>query len=214
MKKIVIATTNKNKVKRIKDLFKDEKYEFLSLEDLNIGDLGDPEETASSPVGIAMEKAKYYVDRLPEGYIILTQDDTLSFEGVNEEDNPGLHIKKPVVDKYGSFSDNNAADYYTSLAKKYGGSIPVVFNYGHAVAIKTNGEREMVKIIGSSSKLEMKLVDKVNKLETVPGYFLSACTEVESNGKWMPYNDLTEEEKIAVDIDVYKSISGLLENMQ
>lgn len=214
MKKIVIATTNKNKVKRIKDLFKDEKYEFLSLEDLNIKDLGDPEETASTPVGIAMEKAKYYVDRLPEGYIILTQDDTLSFEGVNEEDNPGLHIKKPVIDKYGAFSDNNAADYYTSLAKKYGGSIPVLFNYGHAVATKSTDEREIVKVIGSSSKVEMKLVDKVNKLETVPGYFLSACTEVKLNGKWIPFNDLTDQEKVKVDEDVYKSISNLLKNIE
>ena len=213
MKKIVIATTNKNKVERIKKMFKKDKIEFLSLNDVKIDGLGEPQETQNTPVGIAIEKAKYYVDALPEGYIVLTQDDTIAFEGVSEEDNPGVHIKKPVVDKYGEFTDENAANYYTELADKYGGSIPMTFNYGHAIAIKDNSEREFVKIIGSASKLEVRLVNRINKLESVPGYFLAAIMEAKVDGKWIPYNDLDKDTLVELDFDLYNSISKLIESI-
>ena len=212
MKKIVIGTTNKNKVNRIKRLFKNEDYEFLSLDDI-CPNLGEPEETANNPVDIAIQKAMYYVNYIPEGYVVLTQDDTLEFKNIKEEDNPGPHIKEPVIKTYGKFTDENAAKYYSELAKKYGGSIPMEFVYGHAVAVVDKKNRTIKKILASNSSLKSKLVDKVNKLEEVPGYFLSALMQVEIDGKWRNYNDLTEEQVIDSDVDLYNSISNLLKKI-
>ena len=213
MEKIVIATTNNNKVKRLKMLLKDLNYKILSLADFE-KNIEEPNETADTPVGIAIEKALHYVNYLPENIMVLSQDDTIEFENVEEEDNPGVHIKAPVIKKYGKFTDQNAAEYYKNLAQKYGGSIPMSFKYGHAISIKRNGKRVITKVVGAESELKVRLVNRINKLETVPGYFLAALMEAKVNGKWIPYNDLNEDELVKLDIDLYDSITTLLKNIK
>lgn len=175
MKKIVVATTNENKVKRI--------------------------------------KALHYANFLPVDTIVLSQDDTIEFEGVSEEDNPGVHIKSPVIKKYGKFSEELAAEYYRALAKKYGGTIPMTFKYGHAIAIKKDDERRITKVVGAGSKLEARLVNRIHKLETVPGYFLASLMEAKINGEWVPYNDIDDETLVELDKDLYCSIITLLKNI-
>lgn len=213
MERIIVATTNSNKVKRIKNLLKTLNYEIVSLKDENITNIGEPEETANTNVGIAIEKALYYLNYVPNKTIVLSQDDTIQFEGVSEEDNPGVHIKKPVLEKYGEFTDELAAKYYTELANKYGGFIPMTFKYGHAVAIKKDDGRIVVKVLGAESELKVRLVNKINKLETVPGYFLSAIMEAQVDGKWVPYNELNEDAMRKLDDDLFKSITTLLKNI-
>lgn len=214
MKKIIVATTNINKVERIKNLLKKQNYEILSLKEMRLENIPEPEEKANTPVKIAVEKAMHYIDYVPEGTIILTQDDTIKLEGISEEDDPKLSIKGPVRKKYGEFTDELGAKYYTELAKKYGGSIPITFNYGHAIAIQKEKGRNTINIAGSSSKIQARLVDRIHKLETVPGYFLSAIIEVNKDGKWVPHNSLSEDELIKLDNDLYNSIMGLLENIK
>lgn len=95
MRDIVVATTNVNKVKRIQLLLKDLNYNVISLKEagINLENIEEPKETKSTPVEIAMEKAIYYAKFLPINTIVLSQDDTIQFEGISPEDNPGLHIK-------------------------------------------------------------------------------------------------------------------------
>lgn len=213
MKRVIIATTNENKVERIKKLLKGLDYEILSLKNIK-SNIPEPEEKANSPEGIAIEKALHYVEYFPEDTLVLTQDDTIKLEGLKEEDDPKLSIKNPVRKKYGEFTDKLAAEYYSELAAKYGGTIPMTFNYGHAVAIKTKENRNIIKVIGASSKLEVRLVDKIHKLETVPGYFLAALMEANVNGKWIPYNDLDDKTLVKLDKDLYSSITYLLNNIK
>lgn len=213
MKKIVVATTNDNKVKRIKALLKDSEYEILSLKDIDIK-IPEPNETALTPVGIAIEKALHYANFLPIDTIVLSQDDTIELEGVKEEDNPGVHIKGPVIRKYGKFTDELAAEYYRELAEKYGGVIPMTFKYGHAIAIKKDDERRITKVVGASSRLEVRLVNKIYKLEMVPGYFLAALMEAKMDEKWIPYNDIDDKKLVELDKDLYYSITTLLKNIQ
>lgn len=213
MKKIVVATTNQNKVKRIKALLKNLDYEIVSLSDVTNEKIDEPEEIGTTPVDIAIEKALYYSKYLPNDTIVLSQDDTLVMEGIKKEDNPGMHIKRPVIEKYGEFTDEFAAEYYKSLAEKYGGSIPIYFKYGHAIAIKTTDERTIIKVVSAESILKLRLVNKINKLEKTPGYFLAALLEANINGKWIPYNDLDDNTLVELDLDLYNSISTLLKNI-
>lgn len=213
MKQLVIATTNLNKVRRLKLLLKDLDYEVLSLNDI-VSTIPEPNENADTPVGIAIEKASYYVEYLPDNTLILTQDDTIQFECVEDSDNPGLHIKGPVVKKYGEFTDEYAAEYYKNLANKYGGSIPMTFKYGHAVAIKeNNGERKITKIVSAGSELKVRLVNEINKLEKSKGYFLAALMEAKVDNEWVKYNELDEDTLVKLDNDLYKSIKLLLESI-
>lgn len=214
MKQIVMATTNDNKVKRIKALLKDLEYNIVSLKEINANDIDEPNEKANTPVDIAIEKVLHYANYLPNNTIVLTQDDTIIFDGIHEEDNPGVHIKEPVIKKYGKFTDELAAQYYKELADKYGGIIPMKFRYGHAVAIKENNGRIIKKVLGAESFLEVRLVNKIYKLEKVPGYFLAALMEANIDGKWIPYNDLDDETLVKLDKDLYYSIMTLLDNIK
>lgn len=214
MKKLVIATTNFNKVKRIKLLLKDLDYEILSLNEI-AKNIPEPNENADNPIGIAIEKASHYIKQLPDNTLILTQDDTIQFEGVADSDDPGVHIKGPVIKKYGEFTDENAAEYYRDLADKYGGEIPMTFKYGHAIAIRIdNGERKITKIVSAGSELKVRLVNEIDKLEKSKGYFLSALMEAKINNEWVKYNELDEETLVKLDNDLYKSIKSLLEEIK
>lgn len=208
--KLLVATTNNNKVERIKRLLSEYDYDIYSLKDLGYENIPEPEETKETPIEIALEKALYYASKIDEEILILCQDDTLVMEGVKEEDSPGMHIKGPVYEKYGEFNDQLACEHYTGLADKYGGSIMLTFNYGHALAIKYKDERDMIKSLAASSKMNLKLVNKVTDLDKVPGYFLSAITEANVNGSWIPYTKLTEEETLEMEKDVKNSLVKML----
>lgn len=211
--KLVIATTNKNKVDRIKKILKNTNFDIVSLSDMVKENIAEPEENANNGIDNSIEKAIYYANYLPENTIVLAQDDTIELIGVVEEDEPKGHIKRPVIQKYGEFTDELAAQYYSDLAGKYGGTIPMVFKYGHAVAILTNEDRLRKKVVSAESKLEVRLVNKIHKLEKRPGYFLAALMEAKINNEWVPYNDLDDEQIIKLDIDLQDSIVSLLKEI-
>ena len=210
MKKIVISTTNKNKIERIKKLLKNEKFEVVSLFDMVDKEIVEPEEIFETGVDNAIIKSTYYVDFVPEGTMVLSQDDTIELIGVSEEDDPKGHIKGPVIAKYGIFNDENAAEYYKDLANKYGGSVLMNFRYGHSLALKKSGSKIYKKVLGMSSILKCRLVNEIYKLDKRPGYFLAALMEVEIDGHWVKYNDLDDNELVALDSDLYDSIMSML----
>ena len=211
MEEIIVATTNNNKVKRIKRLLKNLDYKVLSLEDMGLKNIPEPPENASTPIDIAIEKAIYYSNYLPENKIILSQDETILLEGIKEEDDPKMHIKKPVINKYGSFTDEFAAEYYKDLANKYGGIIPMKFKYGIAVVKKEkNNNKISKKVFAKEALLSVRLTNQIHKLEKSPGYFFEALIEANVNNNWLRYNDLSEEILTDLDNDLYIAIIMLL----
>lgn len=210
MKKLVVATTNKNKVERIKRLLKNEDLEILSLKDEVSEDIKEPDEIFETGLDNSIIKSTYYIDYVEEGTIVLTEDDTIELVGISESDDPKGHIKGPVREKYGTFTDELAAEYYTSLARKYNGSIPMNFRYGHSIAVKKSDDKIYKKVLAKTSILKAKLVDEIYKLDKRPGYFLAALMEVEIDGKWVKYNDLSDEELVELDHDLYDSIKYML----
>ena len=58
--KIVITTTNKNKVGRIQKLLKNANFEVVGLSEIVKGKIEEPEETAESGIDNAIEKAIYF----------------------------------------------------------------------------------------------------------------------------------------------------------
>lgn len=214
MKTILFATSNQNKVSRIRNLFKDVDVRILSLDDID-ETTSEPEENLHSCIGIAAQKALGYLDQVNPELYVLTQDDTLQFLGVSPEDNPGVSIKAPVVRAYGEFNDKNAIKYYSELVKKYGHPIDMVFEYGHCIAKNTSSDeqRSLITLYSSQSKLKTRMVDTVVRPELVPGYFMSAMMEVNLDGKWVHFMDLSDEQKILADADIKQSIKGLLERI-
>ena len=206
--RILFATTNQNKLSRINKLIGD-THKLISLDEL-LKDLGEPEETEPTCVGIAAQKALYYVERVDSGLPVLTQDDTIRFEDVEASDQPGTSIKKPVVERYGEFSDEKALQYYTDLVEKYGGHIQVTFEYGHAAAVKNDNDRESISLVSALSTLSCRLATNVKNQDKYKGYFLAAMMEVKIQGKWKHYTELSDEELVEADTDLRDSIISLL----
>lgn len=209
IKKILFASTNKNKITRIQTLLSDLPIELISLNDLALN-VPEIEETANTCVGVATQKNLGYLEYAPYNMPIITQDDTIVFSGIDDKDNPGVEIKKPVVTAFGEFNDSNALKYYTALATKYGGHINMDFHYGHSVGVKDKTNRKSYKIFSAESVLKSRLVSEARKPETVPGYFLSAIMQIDVGGTWTYHTELNEDQKTAADKDLKESIMGLL----
>lgn len=211
MKTVVMATTNPNKIETAQRLLIG-TAKVLSISDVTNDKIPEPEESADNSEGIAIEKAAHYAKHLPAGNIVISRDDCIIFDGVSPEDNPGLHLKQPVIEHFGDFSDEHCAAYYTELARKYGGEIPVRFHYGIAIAQKIQlGGRESIKCLATYADLEAKLVDEIHNLDSVPWFFLAAVCKVKIGDEWIFYNELTDEQKNKQNKDIAKAMKLLLE---
>ena len=201
MKQILFATTNKQKIGRLSLLT---SVKLVSLTDLSYR-IPEPEETGKDALDISIVKARYYWSFLRKKIPVLTQDDSLKLE-VKPKDDPGSHIKNPVIEKYGEFTDKNAIFYYTNLARKYGGVIPMYFEYGHALCFN-DGE---LTVKARKSKLVGRIVVKPKENDSTIGYFLSAIMQVKINDKWKYYSELSQKETIVVDSGISESLKKLL----
>jgi len=201
MHNVLFATTNQQKVKRLRLLT---PVSLGSLADLPYH-IDEPQESGSDALDIAVIKARHYFRKLKGKVPVLTQDDTLKME-VNPEDDPGNHIKVPVIAAYGEFSDANALMYYTGLTKKYGGVVPMYFEYGHAICF-SDGE-EVVR--ARKSRLVGRIVTEPRENNTTKGYFLAAIMQVELDGKWKYYSELAPAELVRVDSGISESLRRIL----
>jgi hypothetical protein len=203
LKVLLLATTNDNKITRIKKLLKDVDINILTLNDLSFS-IEEPEEFGKDAMEIAMNKAKYYWEKTQHQYPVLTQDDTMDFLGnVIPEDDPSTSIKSPVVKAYGEFNTENAITYYSKLSEKYGGAVDFAFRYGHGYA-----DTEVVK--GTTSSLYAKLVKEPKGIDQVGKYPLRALTKIKVGETFVYSADATEEEKVLADYDIKRALLELL----
>jgi len=202
IKQVLFATTNKQKVRRLGLLT---PVKLISLAELPY-QIPEPEETGKDALDISIAKARHYWSSLKDKIPVLTQDDTLKLQ-VNDEDNPGAHIKEPVVKKYGEFTDENAISYYTDMAKKYGGIIPIHFEYGHTLCFEDDGE---LMVCARNSKLVGRIVTEAEENDSTKGYFLSAIMQVKIDNSWKYYSELTPDELVKADFGIAESLKKLL----
>jgi hypothetical protein len=200
MKKILFATTNKNKVKRMKNFLGKIPYEIISLTDIN-QEIKEPPELGVDGVEIAKLKAYYYFSVLNEKIPVVTQDDTLNLYDIPESEIVRNSIKKPVVDAFGDFNDKSALRFYTQIANKYGGEVKMSFEYGHGFC-----DGNVLK--ASPSTLQGKLVSVPSKIFE-PGYFLTAIVKVGVGDEWKYISELSNEEYAIADKDLKKSVKYL-----
>ncbi len=201
MKTILFATTNKNKIARLKNFIQNDKLNIISLDELGYH-INEPEESGSTPSQIAANKALYYWSKLKVKIPVLAQDDTIEFLGVKELAGKRLSIKTPVVKEYGEFNDENAIKFYTSIANKYGGEIKMRFNYGFAICV--DGKAKSRKAV-----LNCKLVNQVSKIID-PGYFLTSIMRVEIDNKIVFYSELSLDQQARIDNSLARAVSFLL----
>ena len=188
MKQIIFATSNESKSKRFSKGLKELGIEVLSLKDIDIK--LDVEEDGNTAIENALIKARecYRLTKKP----CMGMDDTLYMEGVPEEKQPGLFVRR-VNGK--SLTDEEALDYYTNLVKEYGvdGRINCKWIYGLAV-INEKGEEATY----TWSKDDFYMVStKSNKIN--PGYPLNSISKYKRLDKY--FTDVTDEDMKLLEVN-------------
>lgn len=191
MKKILIATTNPAKIITIKKILAKLGYEGLSFADLNLN-LEEPEETKPTAEEIAAEKALAYAEQYRD-LPVLARDDTNQLVGVDEEDDPKNHNKEFVARRMGEYTDENGEKLFSEIAHKYGGEIPLRFDWGYGLAWHKDGKIKVVSSLATTGTKITKLVDKISD-HKVPGFCYGPVTKVLVDGEWKYDSECTDED--------------------
>lgn len=177
--KILFATTNPAKVGKYKKGLEEKGIELITIKDLDF-EL-DIDENGKNAIENAYIKAKTYYDatKIPT----IGMDNNLFIKELPEEKQPGTHVRR-VNGKV--LNDEEMIEYYTNLAKEYGGRLTAKWVYGMIIY---NG-KETKQF--SWSKSDFYLMDKACD-KRLPGYPLDSISVMPENNKY--WLELTEEDK-------------------
>lgn len=182
MKKILFATGNPTKAKRFSKGLEQSDIEVLSLKDLNM-EL-DVDENGANAIENALIKARacFQNANMPS----MGMDDTLYLEGVPEDKQPGLFVRR-VNGK--TLNDEEMIEHYMGLVKEYGvdGKLNCKWIYGLAV-IDENGNESTY----TWEKADFYMVDTQSE-KVNPGYPLNSISKYKNLDKY--FTEITEEDK-------------------
>lgn len=188
MKQIIFATSNATKSKRFSKGLKELGIEVLSLKDIDVK--LDIEEDGSTAIENALLKARacYKKTKKP----CMRMDDTLYMEGVPEDMQPGLFVRR-VNGK--NLTDEEMIEHYTNLVKKYGinGRINCKWIYGLAV-INENGEETTYSWFKDDFYMTSSRSDKNN-----PGYPLNSISKYKKLDKY--FTEVTLEDMKLIEVN-------------
>ena len=191
MNQILIATTNPGKIMTAKKILAKLGYEGLSFSDLNLK-LNEPDETKLTAEAISAEKALGYAKQFKD-LPVLARDDTNTLIGVEPEDDPKNHNKEFVARKMGEYSDANGEKVFSEVAHKYGGEIPLLFEWGYALAWYEQDELKVASALVATDISKAKIVDQISP-HKVPGFCFASVSKFLVNGEWKYDSELTEED--------------------
>ena len=182
MKKLLFATGNQSKINRFKKGLLENSIELLSLKDVDINI--DIEENGTTAIENARIKARVYYDAL--GIPTMGMDDTLYLEGVPEDKQPGLYVRR-VNGK--TLTDEEMIKHYINLVKEYGknGKLNCKWIYG-LVVINEEGEENTYSWSKGNFYMVDEPSDKIN-----PGYPLNSISKYNKIDKY--FTEITEEDK-------------------
>ena len=181
MKKIIFATGNESKSRRFSQGLLEKQIEVFSLKDLNIK--LNVVENGKTAIENALIKARecFKQTKLP----CIGMDDTLYLEGVPEDMQPGLYVRRV---KGKTLNDEEMIEYYTNLVKEYGkdGKLNCKWIYGLATINKEGNENTYTWNKDNFYMVETRS-NKVN-----PGYPLNSISKYKEINKY--FTDLTQED--------------------
>lgn len=177
--KVLFATTNPAKVRRYKDALEEKGIELITLKDLDFK--LKIEENGKDAIENAYIKAKAYYDatKIPT----IGMDNSLFIEELLKEKQPGTYVRR-VNGK--ELNDDEMIEYYTSLAKEYGGKLTAKWIFGMVICDENGAENY------SWTKDHFYFVDNASKVRN-PGYPLESISVIPEFNKYAV--ELNEEEK-------------------
>ncbi|MBP9478579.1 MAG: hypothetical protein KBF12_08155 [Sebaldella sp.] len=198
MKKLLLGTTNKSKIITVKSASEGLEFEFLNLKDFGIENY-DVEETGKSEKENAVIKAvEYYrISKTP----VLSIDTGLYLEGLSEEKQPGVFVRRMVSEKA---TDREMTDYYKKMIKSLGGSVIGKWKIAYCF-VKSENEKLIYEVETSRT-----FVEKESKIYT-EGYPLASIQIDNELNKYV--SEITNKEKRDLDNSYSKEVRKILENI-
>lgn len=187
-KKVLFATGNQSKLKRFSKGLLEKGIEVLSLKDIdtNIEVIEDGVDAIEN----ALIKARAYYKET--GIPTIGMDDTLYLEGVPEDKQPALFVRR--VNGL-ELNDEEMIKHYTQLVKEYGtdGKLNCKWVYGMAV-INENGDEFTYTWDKDNFYMVDIPSDKINV-----GYPLNSISKYKKLNKY--FTEITDEDKETLKID-------------
>lgn len=128
--KLIYATKNESKLKHMNKMLEGTSFEVIGLNQVE-EELVEPIEDGNTPLENATKKALGYYSQLKVP--VYSTDSALYFEGVADEDQPGVYIKRLNGQ---SLKGKNFQKHYMEIAKKYGGKVKA--KYKNAICVVFN----------------------------------------------------------------------------
>ncbi len=179
--KVLFATGNPSKAKRFSEGLAKNGIEVISLKDIDTK--VDVDENGNDRVENALIKARAY--NQATGMPTIGMDDNLYLEGVPEDKQPGMFVRR--LDKKHESSDNELLEYYINLVKEFGinGKLEAKWKYG--MALINNGKEYTY----TWEKGNMYIVDKASSIIN-PGYPINSISINKTLGKY--FTEMTKED--------------------
>ena len=194
MKKVLFATHNTSKLNLYRNMLEGSNYELIGLDDLDIN--CDVKEEGNDNKEIAIKKVSEYSKQ--SKFITISEDTGLYFEGVSEEDQPGVHVNSP---KGTILNEEERLDYYVNLIKKYGGTLNGYWTKTVAISSRDG------QIFTFDYKIHKIFTDEINENRN-PGYPLDSISITPEYNKYTVL--LTDEENTKLNDKCNKEIHEFL----
>ncbi len=180
MKELIIGTTNQAKIQQIKGALTHLDLNIKGIDDKNLPEIIEDGKTAEEN---ARKKALTYAKFIKKD--VLSVDNALYFEGLDEKRQPGLQVRR-IQGRTDRPTDEEVKDYYISIIQELGGKIKGYFLF--AVCIASPKGQLTETTIKSQRIFISKASDKI-----IPGYPLASLWIDPVSGKYP--SEMSEEER-------------------
>lgn len=199
MKKVLFATGNESKAKRLKKGLLENDIEIITLNDIekNIN----IEENGKDAIENALIKARAYANvyDLP----VFAMDDNLYIDDIPEDKQPGMYVRRVNGKR---LNDNEMIEYYSNLAHEYGKDGKLTCRWVYGIAVIKDGKESTY----TWSKEDFYIVDKPsNKINS--GYPLNTISINKKLNKY--FTDMTEEDKMVAQENENDVVKFLCDNL-
>lgn len=185
MKEIILATTNPAKVTHVRSVLSNTEILVSGLpHDLVLPEVIEDGATANEN---ARKKALTYAMAL--GIAVMAMDNALYIEGLPDDQQPGLHVKR-IPGHIGEATDEQMLEYYTELIASLGGQVGAYWELGICLASPAGEYRETTisvprTLVSSSSPNSSSsyYLEKI-QVDSVTGRYFSDMTKDEIDRYW------------------------------
>lgn len=195
---LVYGTYNPAKYNSIVRFVGDLDIKIVKLSDIS-NEFEEASECGDTPLENAREKALNYYKQIKRP--VFSCDSGLYFEGVEDSDQPGVKARRVNGKK---LNDSEMIEYYSGLAKKYGGKL--VAYYKNAISLVMD-DNNIIDYDGQDVCSErFYIVEKPHSKRT-KGFPLNSLSVEIASGKY--YNDIQVKKNDVVRVGFYNFFKRL-----